>query len=96
MTLDDIRDRFPQLGLALYALEPGQPVTLEAHGPGGELWSWTAPTVAEVLAKAFPAPASGVSPAADPKGVAAAEPETVVAPTQGRLAGDTPKASVFD
>lgn len=54
MTLDEVRSRFPHLGFAVYALDAGGPVTLEAHDPGGELWSWTAPTEAEALAKAFP------------------------------------------
>lgn len=58
MTLDDIRTRFPQLGFAIFAMDPAEDVTLEAYGPGGETWQWRGASVAEVLAKAFPAPAA--------------------------------------
>lgn len=54
MTLDDLRARFPHLGFALFAMDPADPVTLEAYGPGGETFQWRGASVADVLAKAFP------------------------------------------
>lgn len=54
MTLDDIRARYPNLAGAVYFYEPGCPVTLEMISPEGESFSFTAPTVAECVAKAFP------------------------------------------
>lgn len=54
MTLDDIRQHYPKLGLALYAYEPGGAVTLEIHSAQGQVFSFTAPGEAAVLAKAFP------------------------------------------
>jgi len=58
MTFDEIRAANPDLGLAIYAIEPGQPVTLEITTPAGELFSWTGPTEAHVLALAFPVDAA--------------------------------------
>lgn len=54
-SLDDLRAAFPHLGFALYAIDPTEPVTLEIHS-GGEVYSFTAPTEAAVIALAFPAP----------------------------------------
>lgn len=54
MTIDDVRARYPALAGALYFYDPGQPVTLEILTPAGESFSFTAPTVAECLEKAFP------------------------------------------
>lgn len=54
MTFDEIRAANPVLGLALYAIEPGQPVTLEVYTPDGQTFSWTGPTEVHVLALAFP------------------------------------------
>lgn len=62
MTLDEIRARHPHIGLALYALEPGEPVTLEAHGPGGKVWTWRGMTVQEALDQAFPPTPPAPSP----------------------------------
>jgi hypothetical protein len=53
-SLDDIRAAFPHLGLALYAMEPGQPVTLEIHTPDGKMFTIRAKTEAAAIAKAFP------------------------------------------
>lgn len=61
--LDEIRARFPQFGLAVYALEPGGPVTLEIQTPDGESFAFEGPTVAAVLERAFPAPAAEEAPA---------------------------------
>ena len=54
MTIDDVRARYPALAGAVYFYDPGQPVTLEILTPAGETFSFTAPTVAECMAKAFP------------------------------------------
>ena len=68
MTLDDARKANPELGFGLYAIEPGQSVTLEVYTPDGQTFSWTGPTEAHVLALAFPP-----EPVADP---ALAQPTT--------------------
>lgn len=54
MTFDDIRAANPELGLALYALEPGGPITLEIMAPDGQVYSFVAQTETEVLSIAFP------------------------------------------
>lgn len=54
MTIDDVRARYPALAGAVYFYDPGQPVTLEILTPDGESFSFTAPTVAECIGKAFP------------------------------------------
>jgi len=54
MILDDIRARYPNLGISIYAIVPGEPATLEVIDPAGDVFSFTAPTVAECVAKAFP------------------------------------------
>ena len=55
-TLDDLRQKQPDLGFAIYAYAPGGPVTLEVHTPMGDVFTWKAPTEAEALAQAFPEP----------------------------------------
>lgn len=64
MTLDDARAAFPLLGLALYAYEAGGPVTLEIHTPDGQTFTFTGPTEAAVIARAFP---SLEAPAPEPE-----------------------------
>jgi hypothetical protein len=54
MTLDEIRTANPDLGVAVYAYEPGGPVTLEIHTPDGQMFSWVGATEAEALNLAFP------------------------------------------
>jgi hypothetical protein len=54
MTLDDARAAFPKLGLAIYAYEPGAPLTLEVHAADGQTFAFTGPTEAAVIARAFP------------------------------------------
>jgi hypothetical protein len=56
VSLDEIRARFPDVGVALYALDPGQPVTLEIYAADGQVFSWKDLTVAGALAQAFPQP----------------------------------------
>ena len=53
MTLDDIRARNPALGFGVYAMEPGGDITLEIYDQG-DVFAFTGPTVARVLAAAFP------------------------------------------
>lgn len=53
-SLDDARAAFPKLGLAVYAYEPGGPVTLEVHAADGQVFTFSGPTVAAVLIRAFP------------------------------------------
>lgn len=94
MTLDELRAAHPELGLAVYAYEPGGVVTLEIHD-GGHVYPFGGTTLQEAIEKAFPV--SCVPLSADPKGVVAAEPETVSVPTQGRLESGTHEpSSVFD
>lgn len=52
--LDDIRSVYPTLGLALYAITPGEPVVLEVHAPDGSVFTFRGATAAHVLAQAFP------------------------------------------
>ena len=53
MTLDEIRTRFPFLAVAVYAFEPGGPVTVEVVS-GETTYTKSAPTEAEALAALFP------------------------------------------
>lgn len=52
--LDAARAAFPKLGLAIYAYEPGGPVTLEVHAADGQTFSFTGDSEAAVIARAFP------------------------------------------
>ena len=54
MTLDEIRAAYPHLGIALYAYEPGGPVTLEVFSQGEIAASFEGHTVGDVIAAAFP------------------------------------------
>lgn len=53
-SLDEARAAQPALGFALYALEPGGPVTLEIVTPDGEIYRFDYATEADVFAAAFP------------------------------------------
>ena len=53
-TLDELRAERPHLGFALYALEPGGPVTFEVHAGDGQVFAFTGPTEEAVLRRAFP------------------------------------------
>jgi hypothetical protein len=53
MTLDDLRAAAPDLGFALYAYDPGGPVTLEIHAAEG-VFTFTGPTEAAAVEAAFP------------------------------------------
>lgn len=52
-SLDDLRRMRPDLAMALYALEPGQGVTLEIIHDG-QVYPFKAPTEAEAILQAFP------------------------------------------
>lgn len=52
--LDAVRAAYPHLGFAVYAYDPGGPVTLEIHD-GGTVFTFRAATEAEAVALAFPA-----------------------------------------
>lgn len=54
---DRVREQFPHLGICVYGMEPGQPVTLEVYDTDGTVHSVTRPTMAEALASMFPTPA---------------------------------------
>ena len=54
MTLDDARRAFPKLGLALYAYDPTQPMTLEVHTPDERVFTFTGLSEADLIARAFP------------------------------------------
>lgn len=60
MTLDDLRDRFPLIGFAVYAFEPRGAVTIEMHLPDGtypRVQAWTvAEAIALVIATLDPSP----------------------------------------
>lgn len=52
--LDEIREQQPELGFALYAMDPGGAVTFEVYTPDGEVFTFTGATADEALALAFP------------------------------------------
>ena len=51
---DALRAAHPKLGMSAYAIRPGGPVTLEIVTPLGETHPFTAPTLTEAIALAFP------------------------------------------
>jgi hypothetical protein len=63
-SLDDARAANPDLGFAVYAYGPGEPVTLEIFTPDTQVYSFTGASEVDVLAQAFP-----------PEAEAPAEPE---------------------
>lgn len=57
-SFDLIRAAFPNLGVGVYAMDPGGPVTVEVYDPSGQTFSWEGPTLQAALDAAFgPAPA---------------------------------------
>ena len=52
--LDALRAHYPELGFSLFAMEPGQPVTLEIYTPDEQVYSFTGNTVRAAIEKAFP------------------------------------------
>lgn len=67
MTFDELRANNPDLGFALYALEPGGPVTFEAYTHTGQVFTWIDKTAEGAIRQAFP-------PQEDPPAPAAPEP----------------------
>lgn len=66
--VDALRARFPHLGFAVYAYEPGGPVTLEVLTAQGEVFSLTRPTLAACAAELFPEPVAQTPLPPDPFG----------------------------
>jgi len=67
-SLDEVRAKYPHLGLTLYALEPGKPVTLEILTPDGNLHAFRGATEEAAIGAAFdeieePAPVEPTPPA---------------------------------
>lgn len=60
-SLDDLRALRPDLSLALYAMTPGGPVTLEIYHDG-QVYTFSGATVAEAILEAFP-PKPAAAPA---------------------------------
>lgn len=55
-SLDDLRSTFPHLGFAVYAIEPGAPVTLEVHTADGQVFTTVRRTLDAAIERAFPSP----------------------------------------
>lgn len=53
MTFEQIVADRPEFGFAFYAYEPGQPVTLEVHAPGGDMFTFHGKDLADVVEQAF-------------------------------------------
>ncbi len=51
-TLDELRAKYPHLGVALYAYDPGKPVTLELIAPDGKSYSFKGATETAAIAAA--------------------------------------------
>lgn len=64
-SLDDLRAERPELGFALYAITPGEPVTLEVHAPDGDVFTFHGPTEQAAIDRAFP-PKTPEEPAPTP------------------------------
>jgi len=71
MTFDEARQARPTFGFAVYAYEPGGPITLEVHTPVDGLFTFEGPTLQAALDRAFPPPLP--QPEVE---IPAAEPET--------------------
>ena len=63
---DQLRAENPDLGFALYAIEPGGPVTLEVYTPDGQVFPFTELTAEAALSKAFPPPEDVPEPSPAP------------------------------
>jgi hypothetical protein len=64
-SLDDLRAEHPALGFALYAITPGEPVTLEVHTPDDDVFAFHGPTEQAAIDQAFP-PVAPEEPAPTP------------------------------
>jgi hypothetical protein len=65
MTFDEARDARPAFGFAVYAYEPGGPITLEVHTPLDGMFTFEGPTLQSALDRAFPPPLPEPEPAAE-------------------------------
>ena len=54
MTFDEARRKHPTLGMAIYGMDPSEPVTLEIFTPAGEVFSFRGKTSQASLDLAFP------------------------------------------
>lgn len=73
---DEYRAQYPAIGFAVYAIMPGDPVTLETYvetPQGTAVYSWTGPTLEAALDMAFPE-----QPPAEPDQEATVEPTAPV------------------
>lgn len=52
-TIDALRTKYPALGFALYALEPGGPVTLEAVNGDGKIFTFRGATEEAAIMAGF-------------------------------------------
>jgi hypothetical protein len=53
VTLDELRAAHPDLGFGLFAMTPGEAVTLEVYN-GDDVFSFTGPTAQAAIDAAFP------------------------------------------
>ena len=53
ISLDALRAKYPQLGFALYAFEPGQPVVLECINQDGRSFKFTGATAEAAMLAGF-------------------------------------------
>ena len=65
-SIDDVRAAHPDVGVAIYAMTPGGPVTLELHTPDGQFFTFKGETSADAFALAFPAPEVSEMPNDEP------------------------------
>ena len=80
MTIDSLRQRYPEFGFATYAFEAHGPVTVEVHAPDGSVFTRTAETEDEAWAGLFPAP-----PQPEPYMEPSDEPDTALDPDEGSI-----------
>lgn len=52
-SIDALRVKYPLLGFAIYAYQPGGLVTLECLNPAGQTFTFTGATEAEAILKGF-------------------------------------------
>jgi hypothetical protein len=62
--LDTLRRKYPHLAWAVYAFDPGGPVTLECITADGKTFPFVAPTLAAAIALGFPEDVEPKEPAA--------------------------------
>ncbi len=72
---DEIRAKYPHLGFAIYAYEPGKPVTLECITLAGDTFTFLGESALEAMAEGFPEDLPGSAPS--PDAVPSADPTSV-------------------